>query len=286
MDPATRHPLVLVVDDDLDTRELYRVVLESVGYRVADAAQVAGAAAALAETVPDIVVTDWLLPDGDGLAVCEALHSRGATRGVPVVVISGLVLKLEQESMARARGCVNVLVKPTDPDGILRAVQSALTIGTDGRVRAAAARTKRYVARLNRSAQTLRADVEGSRAEAAALLGRAAERSGRSISLILADDSAHYVAASGATRELTGYEPGELTDMSLWDLTAPSDVPHSQGMWQRFIASGIQEGSVTLRRRDGQTVAAQYYAIANIAPGLHISAIAEASQMPQSLAAH
>lgn len=286
MDPAPRHPLVLVVDDDLDTRELYRVILESVGYRVADAARVAEAAAALAETVPDIVVTDWLLPDGNGPAMCEALHARGATRDIPVIVISGLVLKPEQDAMVRARGCVSVLVKPVDPDAILRAVQCALIIGTDRRVRAAAARTKRYAERLNRTAQKLRADAESSRAEAAALLGRAAERSGRSVSLILADDSAHYIAASGATRELTGYEPGELTHMSLWDLTAPSDVPHSQGMWQQFIASGIQEGSVTLRRRDGQTIAAQYCAIANIAPGLHISAIAETSHMPECLAAH
>ena len=66
-------PLVLVVDDDTDTRELYRMVLESVGYRVEDAASVSSADAALARVGPDVVLTDWLLPDGNGLDVCRAL---------------------------------------------------------------------------------------------------------------------------------------------------------------------------------------------------------------------
>ena len=45
-------PLVLVVDDDTDTRELYRMVLESVGYRVEDAGHVSSADAALARARP------------------------------------------------------------------------------------------------------------------------------------------------------------------------------------------------------------------------------------------
>ena len=58
----SRHPLVLIVDDDLDTRELYRMVLESVGYRVEDVGLVQRAIAAVSAQVPDVVLTDWLLP--------------------------------------------------------------------------------------------------------------------------------------------------------------------------------------------------------------------------------
>ena len=46
------HPLVLVVDDDSDTRELYRMMLESVGYRVEDAGQVHSALAVAAGASP------------------------------------------------------------------------------------------------------------------------------------------------------------------------------------------------------------------------------------------
>jgi hypothetical protein len=47
----------------------------------------------------------------------------------------------------------------------------------------------------------------------------------------------------------------------------------------------MQEGLYTLRRRDGRIIQAQYCAIANIAPGLHVSALAVAATLPASLGA-
>ena len=68
----------------------------------------------------------------------------------------------------------------------------------------------------------------------------------------------------------------------MWDLAPPPETVSGAGLWSSFIASGSQEGRYTLRRRDGVPVEAQYCAIANIAPGLHVSAIAHASQVPDS----
>src|SRR6185503_7639963 len=94
-------PLVLVVDDDADTRELYRIVLESVGYRVEDTGSIKGASAVLSRLVPDAVLTDWMLPDGDGLDVCRAMRDRGATRAVPVVAVTGVTFDGDGEATAR-----------------------------------------------------------------------------------------------------------------------------------------------------------------------------------------
>ena len=71
--------------------------------------------------------------------------------------------------------------------------------------------------------------------------------------------------------------------MSVWDLTPLPNAPEGQGLWQQFIASGTQEGQYLLRHRDGRAVEARYVALANIAPGWHLSAIAEALDMPASL---
>jgi PAS domain S-box-containing protein len=115
------------------------------------------------------------------------------------------------------------------------------------------------------------------------MLERVAARSGDNVTLMLADNSAHYVAAAGTARELTGYEPRELLSLSVWDLTPPPDAASGQGLWTSFISSGSQEGRYMLRRRDGKPVEAQYYAVANVFPGLHVSAIAQAAQLPDSL---
>ena len=282
MIPEPIRPLVFVVDDDADTRDLYRMILESVGYRVQDASGVSEAATRLKTLVPSVVLTDWRLPDGDGLAVCETLRGLRATRQVPIVAITGISLDDVQASQARERGCVGLMEKPVEPDAILRAVNHALVVGIQRRLRKAAECTRRYSSVARRSGG---ADPAISRSDAAALLSRVVARSTQPLTLLLADNAAHYVAADGNSRDLTGYEPGELTALTVWDLTLPPDAAASQNLWNQFIESGMQEGRYTLRRRDGGAIEAHYCAIANIAPGLHVSAIAGTVAMPESLAA-
>jgi CheY-like chemotaxis protein len=283
MEQQVRHPLVLVVDDDVDTRELYGVILETVGYRVAAASRVADVSGAMARSIPDVVLTDWLLPDGTGLDVCELLQHTAATRDVPLIAATGLALSESQVAEARQRGCVSVLMKPIEPDAILEAIRAALVNATRDRVRATAQRMQRYARRAPFSSAT-EGETQGAAGYAGALLARAAASSGDRVAVLIADDSAHYVAASG-TSALTGYEPDELAALSVWDLTPPSDTRKTEGQWQSFIASGMQEGLYTLRRRDGRIIQAQYCAIANIAPGLHVSALAVAATLPASLGA-
>lgn len=281
MEQQVPHPLVLVVDDDLDTRELYGLILETVGYRVDAASRVAEVSAAIARALPDVVLTDWLLPDGTGLDVCQRLQDSAATRHVPLIAATGLGLSESQVADARQRGCVAVLVKPIEPDAILEAIRLALVNATRDRVRAMAQRMQRYARRVPFPGATT-GEAHGAARYAGALLARAAASCRDRVAVLIADDSAHYVAASG-TSALTGYEPDELAALSVWDLTPPLDTRQSEGQWQRFIASGMQEGLYTLRRRDGRTVQAQYCAIANIAPGLHVSALAVAADLPARL---
>ncbi len=274
-----RHPYVLIVDDDADTRELYNVMLAAVGCRVGIAGNIRQVGERLAELIPDVVVTDWRLPDGDGFEVANALRRRPAARGVPLVAVTGVSMSAEMAAQASADGFTSVLLKPASPEEILRAVRFASIAGKARRLRTAAERLRRYGALAVR-----RSGGHGSAPDIDTnlLAARAAARSGEDITVMIADDAAHYVAAAGSTRELTGYEPQELLNLSVWDLTAPAGVPAGEGQWGDFIASGTQEGSYMLRRRDGAPVEAQFCAIANIIPGLHASAIAPASQIPAS----
>lgn len=282
-DPDAAAPRVLIVDDDGDTRELYKLILDSAGYGVDEAGSVAAVRTALARRAPDVVVTDWLLPDGRGLAVCHAVSARRAGRAA-VIALTGMALSEAQTAEARAQGCVQVLQKPADPDQILEAVRAALAVTLRRRVCAAAARTSRYLQAMHRRAA--RASADGlPNGTTQTLVELAASRSGSSVALLIADDEARYVAAGGATRELTGYGPGELQALTVWDLTPPPDAGLSQGLWQQFIQSGRQEGRYLLRHREGRAVEAEYCAVANIAPGLHLSALVQLMRMPGSLSA-
>lgn len=83
----TSRKTVLLVEDDFDAREIYRATLQHVGYRVIEAPTVRDARNAVRAFLPDLVVLDCRLPDGDGLQLLNAW--RDSNMGpVPVIVVS------------------------------------------------------------------------------------------------------------------------------------------------------------------------------------------------------
>ncbi|WP_331346596.1 EAL domain-containing protein [Cellvibrio sp. UBA7661] len=82
--------LVLIVDDDEAARLTTSITLERAGYRVMEAADCASARARFAETRPDIVLLDVLLPDGDGFSLCRELLSQPRGRDLPIAMVTGL----------------------------------------------------------------------------------------------------------------------------------------------------------------------------------------------------
>lgn len=82
-------PLVMLLDDDADISEMYRLGLEAAGLRVIVAADPAGFFDALATQVPDAVVLDWRLPGMDGSEVLQQLRVEPRTAKLPVFFLSG-----------------------------------------------------------------------------------------------------------------------------------------------------------------------------------------------------
>ena len=110
---------LLVVDDEPGNRDLLRRRLEREGYAVIAAASGREALDLVAREAVDIVLLDVLMPEMDGLAVLEQLKSDGATRDLPVIMISALD---DLGAIARCieQGAEDYLPKPFEPT-ILRA---------------------------------------------------------------------------------------------------------------------------------------------------------------------
>ena len=198
---------------------------------------------------PDAVLTDWLLPDGTGLEVCRALGrradpARAGGRGSGVTLGEG---RSRRRTVRHGDGAAQARGSRRHPGGHPQPGSSGgMASGAEARVRSGMRRTC-AAARANR----------GIRADAEPLLQRAASRSGDSVTLVIADDPGRYVAASGPTRELTGYDSNELATLSVWDLTPLPNTPEGRGLWKEFIEAGIQQGQYVLRRRDGRPVEAR-----------------------------
>jgi PAS domain S-box-containing protein len=265
---------VLVVDDDRDTRELYKLVFEVDGYTVTEAHSVAAAVAASRRVHPDVIVADWRLGDGEGLELCLMLRRHGPTHRIPVIAATGISLDRDLRERARQLGCETFLTKPIDLAALVRAVAGTLQVTQARTLRAAAIRLRRYSTRVRRNATRLSA---ASALTASDLLTASRLRVGSSVALIIADDAGHYLAANDRAAELTGYEPSVLATMSVADLTPAPNISTGQRLWNEFIDSGTQEGVYLVKRRDGLAIPMQYIAVANIAPGLHLSALTPAA---------
>ena len=131
MDTATASgarpsPLVLIVEDDLGTRVMYREYLSQCGFRTADAHNGFQALDKARELHPDAVLTDLAVPGMDGFEFCRALQNSVATRAIPVLAVTGHSEYLEQPNRFRQAGIGQVLIKPCAPDEIARELRRLL----------------------------------------------------------------------------------------------------------------------------------------------------------------
>lgn len=124
-----RDPLVLIVDDDLSTRVMYREYLRHSGFRTAEAHNGFQALEKAQELRPDIVLTDLAVPGMDGFEFGRALQQSAATRDIPIVAITGRSEYLTEPRRIRQAGIRHVLMKPCDPEVVLQELRRLLGNG-------------------------------------------------------------------------------------------------------------------------------------------------------------
>lgn len=109
--PATKRPVILVVDDALDTLRMICDALMVENYVVLAARDATEALARFEVTVPDGVLLDAVMPGIDGFALCQHIKATPAWSHVPIVFMTGLS-ETEQILKGFASGGVDYVVKP------------------------------------------------------------------------------------------------------------------------------------------------------------------------------
>jgi DNA-binding response OmpR family regulator len=79
---------ILVVDDDANTRLLLKIILAGAGYNIALAADGEQAWKLLSANLPDLLLTDIMMPGLDGFALLERVRADPRTRTLPVILLS------------------------------------------------------------------------------------------------------------------------------------------------------------------------------------------------------
>jgi two-component system cell cycle response regulator DivK len=118
-------PLVLVVEDYQDAREMYTAYLQFSGFDVAEAGNGLEAVEKAQELLPDIVLMDLALPRMDGWEATRRLKNDPRTRHIPIVALTGHALAGHAEG-AREAGCDAFVTKPCLPDALVAEIKRLL----------------------------------------------------------------------------------------------------------------------------------------------------------------
>ncbi|MEX2662242.1 MAG: response regulator [Vicinamibacterales bacterium] len=124
-------PLVLVVEDYQDAREMYSAYLQFSGYRVAEATNGLEAIEQANVLMPDIILMDLALPKMDGWEATRRLKLDHATRHIPIVALTGHALAGHAEG-ARQAGCDSFVTKPCLPDALVAEIKRMLALQDHG----------------------------------------------------------------------------------------------------------------------------------------------------------
>jgi two-component system phosphate regulon response regulator PhoB len=116
---------IMIVEDEADLALMMRYNLEAEGFRVLTAASGDEAATAMRETIPDLILLDWMLPGLSGIELCRRWRAREETARVPIIMTTA---RGEEEERVRglATGADDYVVKPFSIPELLARINALL----------------------------------------------------------------------------------------------------------------------------------------------------------------
>jgi DNA-binding response OmpR family regulator len=110
---------IYVLEDDNDIREIIEILLTEEGYSVSGFATATSFKNEMKSSEPDIIVLDVMLPDGNGLDICNDLKSNIRTKNIPVIIMSANTNISLMKEKCKAEGFIS---KPFDIDDFVNRI--------------------------------------------------------------------------------------------------------------------------------------------------------------------
>jgi two-component system, LuxR family, sensor kinase FixL len=249
--PTPISPLVLVVDDDEDTRLNLSDLLELDGHRV----ETAGSAKELFSRTHwddvSLVLLDRKLPDGTPPEILPQLRERAPHAAV--IIVTGYA-DIEGSIAALRSGAADYILKPINADALLASVRRVIKLQQDAR----------EITRLGG-------------------IVAAGEEQYRSLfestqdALIVLDNDQRIMSANPAACSIFHLTCENLLGQQLAFLVLKDNHDTRPARWDDFFKTGKDRGEYSARRMDGTFVDVEYRSVSNFSPGRHLISLRDVS---------
>ena len=119
------NPLILVVDDQADTRLMLNMLLKFNGYQVSEAVDGVDALQKIQTAKPDAIILDVMMPRMDGITLCKKLRNHPQTTDLPIIMLSGKTT-VESENEGLQAGANYYMFKPMSIQSLLKNINQLL----------------------------------------------------------------------------------------------------------------------------------------------------------------
>ena len=116
---------ILVIEDNPTNMKLAVLLLDTAGHTVITATDAETGLLLARDAQPDLILMDIQLPGMDGLEATALLKRDGATRGIPVIALTALAMRGDEERI-RAAGCDGYIAKPLRYQDFLATISAQL----------------------------------------------------------------------------------------------------------------------------------------------------------------
>jgi two-component system, chemotaxis family, chemotaxis protein CheY len=161
--PRERHsvPKVLVIDDDAMVRDTITFVLQRNGFNIATAEDGDQGALAYRRERPDVVITDIIMPQQEGLGMIVRI--RREHPGAKIIAISGggRIGNIDVLAAARTLGVDDIIAKPFEPEELLDRVNRVIALPSAARCGMSSSTNESIEQRLRHLARMARTPVSG-----------------------------------------------------------------------------------------------------------------------------
>jgi DNA-binding response OmpR family regulator len=211
------------------------------------------------DRLPDLIITEVVVPHLDGLSIIRLLRDRPNTADLPIVVVTGM-LHDNMPQRARDVGAAVVLPKPTSLDALVHTVDDMIRRTPSVQL------VRRHLRQTLLTIATVAAHTQFdqyAQVRVRAFIDRL------QIAVLAFDDRGRHVAASAGVESLTGYSRAKLLAMSIYNLVRDGKLPNLQASTQDLITHELPH--LTLCGSGGTAVPVDAL-VTTIVPGLHAAA--------------